>query len=301
MPAIKFRGVDFIEFDTLLNEDELLVRDTAREFVEDNLIPIIEECFREGRFPARTGAADGRAGLLRRQPRRLRLRRHVQRRIRPGDAGAGARRLRLAQLCQRAVGLVMYPIYTFGSEEQKKTWLPAMATGEKLGCFGLTEPGLRVESRRHDAPRARKVGRRIHPQRRKDVDHLRHHRRRGRHLGQGAKTKTNKVRGFLVETDRPGFTADDIHGKWSLRASVTSGLSLAGRARARGRNLLPGAGGLKGAADVPEPGALRHRLGRDWRGHGLLRRRRCNTPNSANSSTISPSPAISSCRKSWSG
>ena len=80
------------------------------------------------------------------------------------------------------------------------------------------------------------------------------------------------IRGFLVETDRPGFKAADIHGKWSLRASVTSGLSLQD-VRIPESNLLPGSGGLEVSADVPEPGALRHRMGRHRRRHGVLRLR----------------------------
>ena len=132
--------------------------------------------------------------------------------------------------------LVMYPIYAFGSDEQKNTWLPALASGEKLGCFGLTEPdfgsnpgGMRT--------RARKVGNEYVLNGEKmwitsgsiaDVAVI------------WAKTDDSEdpndassIRGFLVETDRPGFRAEDIHGKWSLRASVTSGLSLAGCPRAR--------------------------------------------------------------------
>ena len=88
--AIKFRGVDFLEFDSLLTDDERLVRDTTRKFIEDNLIPIIEECNRVSALSQGTGEADGGFGLLRRQPQRLRLRRHVERRIWAGDAGTGA-------------------------------------------------------------------------------------------------------------------------------------------------------------------------------------------------------------------
>src|SRR6202044_411767 len=142
MSAIKFRGVDFIEFDTLLNDDERLVRDTARRFIEDNLVPSIEECNRAGRFPRElvkpmgelgffgasltgygcAGMGNVEYGLMTQELER-------------GDSG-----VRSFVSVQSA--LVMYPIYTFGSEEQKQTWLPAMQKGEKLGCFGLTEPGF---------------------------------------------------------------------------------------------------------------------------------------------------------------
>ena len=120
--------------------------------------------------------------------------------------------------------LVMYPIYTFGSDAQKEAWLPLLATGEKLGCFGLTEPdfgsnpgGMRT--------RARKDG----------GDYILNGEKMWITSGSIADVaviwakvddEEGKVRGFLVETNRPGFSAYDVHGKWSLRASVTSGLSL---------------------------------------------------------------------------
>jgi glutaryl-CoA dehydrogenase len=138
--------------------------------------------------------------------------------------------------------LVMYPIYEFGSEEQKQTWLPAMQSGEKLGCFGLTEPdfgsnpgGMRT--------RARKSGN----------EYVLNGEKMWITSGSIAdvavvwakvEDEDNKVRGFLVETDRPGFRAEDIHGKWSLRASVTSSLSLQD-VRVPASNLLPKSGGLK--------------------------------------------------------
>src|SRR6202040_2005206 len=138
--ALKFRGVDFIDFDRLLDDDERLVRDTSRKFIEDNLIPIIEECNRAGRFPRElvkpmaelgffganlhgygcAGMSNVEYGLVTQEVER-------------GDSG-----IRSFVSVQSAP--VMYPIYTFGSDEQKNEWLPAMAKGEKLGCFGLTEP-----------------------------------------------------------------------------------------------------------------------------------------------------------------
>jgi glutaryl-CoA dehydrogenase len=240
--AIKFRGVDFIDFDVLLNDDERLVRDTARKFIEDNLIPIIEECNRAGRFPRElvrpmadmgffgaslkgygcAGMSNVEYGLVTQELER-------------GDSG-----VRSFVSVQSA--LVMYPIYAFGSEEQKQTWLPALQQGKKLGCFGLTEPdfgsnpgGMRT--------RARKVGN----------EYVLNGEKMWITSGSIADVaiiwakvegEDNKIRGFLVETDRPGFTAEDIHGKWSLRASVTSGLSLQD-VHIPESNLLPGSGGLK--------------------------------------------------------
>src|SRR5206468_8686300 len=120
--------------------------------------------------------------------------------------------------------LVMYPIYAFGSEEQKNTWLPQLAKGEKLGCFGLTEPdfgsnpgGMRT--------RAKKDGN----------DYILNGEKMWITSGSIADVAViwaksdehgGKVRGFLIETKTPGFRAEDVHGKWSLRASVTSSLSM---------------------------------------------------------------------------
>src|SRR5271168_4809939 len=248
--AFKFKGVDFIGFDALLNEDERLPRDTARQFIEDNLIPIIEECNREGRFPRELVPQMGELGFF-----GANLHGYgcagmsnveyglVMQEFERGDSG-----VRSFVSVQSA--LVMYPIYTFGSDEQKDYWLPQLATGEKLGCFGLTEPdfgsnpgGMRT--------RARKVGDEYVLNGEKmwitsgsianvaviwaKVD--------DETAGKG-ELGNESVRGFLVETDRPGFSAYDVHGKWSLRASVTSGLSLQD-VHVPASNLLPFTGGLK--------------------------------------------------------
>lgn len=142
MPAIKFRGVDFIQFDSLLSDEERMVRDTSRQFIEDNLVPIIEECNRAGRFPKELvkpmadlgffGASLKGYGCAGMSNVEYGL---VMQELERGDSG-----VRSFVSVQSA--LVMYPIYAFGSEEQKQQWLPAMQKGEKLGCFGLTEPGF---------------------------------------------------------------------------------------------------------------------------------------------------------------
>jgi glutaryl-CoA dehydrogenase len=240
--AFKFHGVDFLNLDSSFSEDERMVRRTARDFVEDNLIPIIEGCFREGRFPRELVPLMGELGFF-----GANLEGYgcagmsnveyglVMQELERGDSG-----VRSFVSVQSA--LVMYPIYTFGSDEQKDTWLPALATGEKLGCFGLTEPefgsnpgGMKTT--------ARKSG---------DGYVLNGEKMwiTSGHIADVAviwakvEDEDNKVRGFLVETDRPGFKAFDVHGKWSLRASVTSGLSLED-VQVPAANLLPGTGGLK--------------------------------------------------------
>jgi len=240
--AFKFQGVDFLDLDASFREDELMVRRTARDFVEDNIIPIIEECFREGRFPRNLVRTMGELGFY-----GANLEGYgcagmsnveyglVMQELERGDSG-----IRSFVSVQSA--LVMYPIYTFGSEEQKKTWLPALATGEKLGCFGLTEPGFGSNPGGMTTT-ARKSG----------DEYILNGEKMWITSGNIAdvaviwakvQDEDNKVRGFLVETDRKGFRADEVHGKWSLRASVTSGLSLQD-VHVPAANLLPGSGGLK--------------------------------------------------------
>jgi glutaryl-CoA dehydrogenase len=240
--AFKFKNVDFIGFDALLSEDERLVRDTARRFIDDNLIPIIEECNREGRFPRELVKPMGEMGFF-----GANLHGYgcagmsnveyglVTQEMERGDSG-----IRSFVSVQSA--LVMYPIYTFGSDEQKNEWLPAMAKGDKLGCFGLTEPdfgsnpgGMRTRARRDG------------------TDYILNGEKMWITSGSIAdvaviwakvEDEDDRVRGFLVPAKTPGFRAFDVHGKWSLRASVTSGLSLQD-VRLPASALLPGSGGLK--------------------------------------------------------
>jgi glutaryl-CoA dehydrogenase len=242
MPAIKFRGVDFLQFDTLLTDEERLVRDTSRTFIEDNLIPIIEECNRASRFPRELvkpmadlgffGASLKGYGCAGMSNLEYGL---VMQELERGDSG-----VRSFVSVQSA--LVMYPIYAFGSEEQKQKWLPALQKGEKLGCFGLTEPdfgsnpgGMRTrawKSANEYVLNGEKMW--ITSGSIADVAVI----------WAKVENENDQIRGFLVETDRPGFKAQDIHGKWSLRASVTSGLSLQD-VRIPTCNLLPATGGLK--------------------------------------------------------
>jgi len=244
--AFKFQGVDFLGFDSLLSEDELLVRTNTRSFIEDKLIPIIEQCNRDGRFPRElvrpmgelgffgatidgygcAGLSNVEYGLLTQELER-------------GDSG-----IRSFVSVQSA--LVMYPIHAFGSDEQKSQWLPKLATGEKLGCFGLTEPdfgsnpgGMRTRARKDGDDyilNGEKMW--ITSGSIADVAVI------WAKLGDPDTTAEPRIHGFLVETDRPGFSAHDVHGKWSLRASVTSGLSLQ-NVRVPAANLLPGSDGLK--------------------------------------------------------
>lgn len=240
--SFQYQGFDFLHLDASFNEDELLVRRSARDFVNDNVIPIIEDCFREGRFPRELVRKMGEMGFY-----GANLQGYgcagmsnveyglVMQELERGDSG-----LRSFVSVQSA--LVMYPIYSFGTDEQKNAWLPALASGEKIGCFGLTEPGF-GSNPGGMTTRARKSG----------ADYILSGEKMWITSGNIAdvaviwakvEEEDDRVRGFLVETDRPGFSAQEVHGKWSLRASITSGLSLQD-VRVPAANLLPGTDGLK--------------------------------------------------------
>jgi glutaryl-CoA dehydrogenase len=242
MMGFKFLGFDFLRLDSSFSEDELLVRRTARDFVEDKLIPIIEECFRTERFPSELVPVMGNLGFF-----GANLQGYgcagmsnveyglVMQELERGDSG-----IRSFVSVQSA--LVMYPIYTFGSDEQKNRWLPSLASGAKLGCFGLTEPGFGSNPAGMTTT-ARKSG----------DEYILNGEKMWITSGNIAdvaviwakvENEDGRVRGFLVETDRPGFRADLVHGKWSLRASITSGLSLQD-VRVPASSLLPGSDGLK--------------------------------------------------------
>lgn len=236
----RFPGVDFLELDPLLTEDQRLIRDTVRAWVEDRVKPVIEEHHREARFPMFLvpemaslnlfGATISEYGLPGLDNVSYGL---IMQELERGDSG-------LRSFVSVQSSLVMYPIYAYGSKEQKDRWIPALASGQAIGCFGLTEPdfgsnpgGMRTTARR--------VGKEW--------------------VLNGAKqwitngtiadvavvwARTDEgIRGFLVEKGTPGFTAPEQHGKFSLRASVTSELGFQD-CRIPENALLPGVSGLKG-------------------------------------------------------
>jgi glutaryl-CoA dehydrogenase len=235
----RFPGVDYLRIDSLFSEQELLVRETARRFVDERVIPLIRDCFRDARFPKElipemaslgflganlegygcAGMSNVEYGLIMQELER-------------GDSG-----LRSFVSVQGA--LVMYPILTFGSEEQKQRWLPRLQSGTAIGCFGLTEPGF-GSNPAGMLTRAKRDG--------------------GDWVLSGEKTwitngsvadvavvwaRTEEgIRGFLVERGSQGFSASEIHGKLSMRASVTSSLKF-DDCRVPATAMLPGAKGLK--------------------------------------------------------
>jgi glutaryl-CoA dehydrogenase len=235
-----FRGVDYLLLDTLFNEQELLVRQTARQFVDDRVMPLIRDCFRDARFPSELIPELGRLGFL-----GANLEGYgcagmsnveyglIMQELERGDSG-----LRSFVSVQGA--LVMYPILSYGSEDQKQRWLPALQSGKAIGCFGLTEPGF-GSNPAGMLTTARKDG----------ASWVLNGEKTWITNGSAADVAVvwaraeDGIRGFLVEKGTPGYKTSDIHGKLSMRASVTSSLSFSD-CRIPAANMLPAVKGLKG-------------------------------------------------------
>ncbi len=234
------KALDFLGIDALLSDEEKMVRDTARRFVADRVLPGIEKWFEEGEFPREVAPELGRLGLLGM---------HLD-----GYGCAGTNAVAYGVACLELEAgdsgfrsfvsvqgsLAMFPIHAYGSEEQKQEWLPRMAAGEAIGCFGLTEPdsGSDPASMRTAA-------------RRDGSDWVLNGNKMWITNGGIADVAVvwaqtdDGVRGFLVPAGTPGFTARNIHRKLSLRASVTSELVL-DDCRLPDDAVLPGVRGLKG-------------------------------------------------------
>jgi glutaryl-CoA dehydrogenase len=236
----KFQGVDYFDIDTLLSEDEILVRSTVREFVDDRVLPIIEQHNRSGTFPRELVAPMAQLGMFGPTlPAKYGCAEMnnvayglVMQELERGDSS-------IRSFASVQSGLVMYPIFAYGSEEQKNYWLPRLASGEKIGCFGLTEPDY-GSNPGGMVTKAEERG--------------------GGYLLNGAKMWiTNgsiadvavvwaklhgEVRGFLVEKGTKGFSAPEMKGKHSLRASVTSELILEDVLIPE-TNILPDGSGLR--------------------------------------------------------
>jgi glutaryl-CoA dehydrogenase len=235
----EFTGVDYFDIDSLLTDEERLVRDTVRTFVDREVIPIIEEANREGRFPRELLPGLAELGLLGANLTGYGLPGLgavayglVMQELERGDSA-----LRSFVSVQGA--LSMYAIHRFGSEEQKERWLPAMGRGEAIGCFGLTEPDFGSNPGGMLTRAVRDGG-----------DWVLSGTKRWITSGTIADVAVVWAKvddgfgGFLIERGTPGFTATDMHGKWSLRASVTSELHMAD-VRLPDSARLPLAEGLK--------------------------------------------------------
>jgi glutaryl-CoA dehydrogenase len=232
--------LDLFDIRSELSEEESMVRESVARFVDDAVIPLMREAFEQHKFPMELVPQVAELGLFGSSI--------------DGYECAGLNSVSYGLICQELErgdsglrsfvsvqsSLVMFPIYSYGSDEQKDRWLPAMARGEAIGCFGLTEP--------HGGS---------------DPGNMKTHAKRDGDdwIINGSKmwitngsiadvalvwAMTDEgVRGFLVEKDTPGFTAQEIENKFSLRASVTSALFL-DDVRVPDTNVLPGVTGLKG-------------------------------------------------------
>jgi glutaryl-CoA dehydrogenase len=233
-------ATDLYNVDHLLSEEERLVRDTVRQFVHDRVLPVIGEHFEAGTFPRELLPEIAGLGLLGM---------HLE-----GYGCAGLSAVCYGLACQELEAgdsgirsfvsvqgsLAMFPIRAFGSEEQKQHWLPRMARGEVIGCFGLTEPdfgsnaaGMRTSARR-DGNSYVLNGTKMWITNGGIAD-----------LAVVWAGAEEGIRGFLVERGTPGFTTSDIHQKLSLRASVTSELHFED-CRVPAENMLPNVRGMRG-------------------------------------------------------
>ncbi len=243
----EFTGVDFYDFDSLLSEEERAVRDTVRQWVTDELMPVIGRAYDEAHFPRQLIPGMAELGLfganlpeeygcagLNNVAYGL-----IMQELERGDSG-----IRSFASVQGA--LVMYPIHAFGSDEQKRKWLPRLASGEEIGCFGLTEPDFgsnpagMITTARETADGWVLNGTKMW-------------------ITNGSQAtvaivwaKTGdlddqkSIRGFIVPTDTPGFSGKDQKGKLSLRASDTSELHMQDVHLPKDA-ILPGSGGVKSA------------------------------------------------------
>ena len=239
---MKLNALDYLNISDNFSDEELMVQNTARDFSEKEIMPIIEEFYEKGEFPKHLISKFGELGFF-----GVNL---------PEEYGcSGMSNIAYGLICQELEradsgirsfvsvqgSLVMYPIFAYGNEEQKMKWLPQLAKGEKIGCFGLTEPnfgsnpsGMLTKANKVDG------GFRLNGSKMwitngsiSDIAIV------------WAKDDNSDIRGFIVEKGSEGFSSPEMHGKWSLRASVTSELVLE-NVFVPDTHLLPNVKGIKG-------------------------------------------------------
>jgi glutaryl-CoA dehydrogenase len=241
MAATPLNPLDLYDVRSLLTEEERMVQDTVARFTDERVLPIIGDCFDQARFPRELVPEMAELGLLGSSL--------------PTEYGcAGMNAVSYGLICQELErgdsgirsfasvqsSLCMYPIYAYGSEEQRQRWLPRMAKGEVIGCFGLTEPHGGSDPANMKT-NARKDG----------ADWLINGAKMWITNGNLADIAIvwaqtgDGIQGFIVEKDMPGFAAQEVHKKMSLRASVTSALFF-DNVRVPDSSRLPNVKGLKG-------------------------------------------------------
>ncbi|MEE9170891.1 MAG: acyl-CoA dehydrogenase family protein [bacterium] len=235
----KFSIEDFLQFDSLLSQEEIMIRDTVRDFVDEQVLPVIAEHYEKAKFPMQLVTQMGELGLLGSNL--------------SGYGAAGVNNVAYGLMMQELErgdsgvrsfasvqgSLVMYPILTFGDEEQRKKWLPELAAGRLIGCFGLTEadsgsdPGSMKTRATADGDQYILNGSKMWITNGTIAD-----------LAVVWAKLDGEVHGFMVEKGTPGYGAPEIENKLSLRASVTSELVFED-CRIPKENLLPNSSGLK--------------------------------------------------------
>ncbi len=237
----KFKGVDFMEFDSLLSEDEILIRNTVREFVENQVLPIIAEYYQKGQFPMQLISQMAELGLFGANMSGYGMAGVnnvayglMMQELERGDSG-------VRSFASVQSGLVMYPIFEFGNEELRQKYLPELASGKLIGCYGLTEadagsdPGMMKTHAVEDGNNFILNGSKMWITNGSVAD-----------IAIVWAKLDEEVRGFIVEKNCPGFKTAEIKNKLSLRASVTSELVF-DECRVPKGNMLPKASGLKSA------------------------------------------------------
>ena len=237
----KFRGVDYFGIEEHLSDEQRMIRDTVRDWVESRFLPIVTEHHRNATFPVELASELGEMGVF-----GATLKGYgclgldniayglIMQELERGDSG-------LRSFASVQSGLVMYPIYSYGSDAQKDRWLPRLQSGEAMGCFGLTEPD-------HGSDPGSMQTRAV----KKGDEYVLNGTKLWITNGSvaevavvWAKGDDGEIGGYLVERGTPGFGTLDIHGKFSMRASITSELSFQD-CRIPLENKLPGVKGLKG-------------------------------------------------------
>ncbi len=236
-----FRGVDYYGIDELLTEEQRMMRDAVRDWVEAKFVPIVSQHHRDGTFPTELAKDLGEMGVF-----GATLKGYgcagldnvayglIMQELERGDSG-------LRSFASVQSGLVMYPIYSYGSDAQKERWLPRLQSGDALGCFGLTEP-------EHGSDPGSMKTRAV----KKGQEYVLNGTKLWITNGSvadvavvWAKGEDGEIGGYLVEKGTPGYGTLDIHGKFSMRASITSELAFAD-CKIPLENKLPGVKGLKG-------------------------------------------------------